>query len=188
MTERGLVADAELVKVLRRTDEQVVIRPGGALAEIVEPEAMDEMLRPNDLPVETPSRIAFQLDGDKVESAKKMLASCREELRCSLWDLRSRTFEEKDMTEAIQRTLAPHAISADITVRFNVPRDRLSESTTHAILRYTAQGLPSKGIAREIGISANGINAHFHAIFEKLGASSRAEAVAIALRKHLLTL
>ena len=88
---------------------------------------------------QTLTGIAFQLDGDKVESAKKMLASCREELRCSLWDLRSRTFEEKDMTEAIQRTLAPHAISADITVRFNVPRERLSESTTHAILRIVRE-------------------------------------------------
>lgn len=43
------------------------------------------------------------------------------------------------MTEAIQRTLAPHAISADITVRFNVPRERLSESTTHAILRIVRE-------------------------------------------------
>ena len=83
-----------------------------------------------------------------------------------------------------ERVLSPeidHLLNTSETAASLTPRQV-------EILRYTAQGLPSKGIAREIGISANGINAHFHAIFEKLGASSRAEAVAIALRKRLLTL
>ena len=53
-----------------------------------------------------------------------MLTSCRSDLRRCLWDLRSRTFEEKDMTEAIERTLEPHSVDAKISVRFNVPRGR----------------------------------------------------------------
>ena len=72
--------------------------------------------------------------GGFLASASKMLASCRRELQDCLWDLRSRTFEEKDMTEAITRTLAPHVANVDTSVRFNVPRDPLSESTTHNIL------------------------------------------------------
>jgi len=79
-----------------------------------------------------------------LEIARQMLASCRHELRCCLWDLRSRTFEEKDLTEAVLKTVAPHSREADISVRFNVPRNLLSESTTHAILR----------IARELTVNA----------------------------------
>ena len=84
---------------------------------------------------QTLTGVALQLDGGEVETAKTMLASCRGELRRCLWDLRSRTFEEKDMTEAVTRTITPHLNGAEATVRFNVPRERLSESLTHAILR-----------------------------------------------------
>ena len=37
-----------------------------------------------------------------------------------------------------------------------------------------------------VPVEKHGVNAHLRAIFSKLGASSRTEAVAIALRKHLL--
>lgn len=74
-----------------------------------------------------------------LDTANQMLASCRQELYCCLWDLHSRTFEEKDLTEAIQRTIAPHAERANITVRFNVPREDLSESTVHAILKIVRE-------------------------------------------------
>ena len=79
-----------------------------------------------------------------LKTAQQMLASCRQELRCCLWDLRSRTFAEKDMTEAIRRTIAPHTGGISVSVRFNVPREDLSETTTHAILR----------IARELVVNA----------------------------------
>ena len=72
--------------------------------------------------------------GAFLKTARNMLASCRRELKDCLWDLRSRTFEEKDMTEAIIRTIGPHKGDATTSVRFNVPRERLSESTTHTIL------------------------------------------------------
>ena len=62
------------------------------------------------------------------------LAACRRELKDCLWDLKSRTFEEKDMTEAVNRTIAPHVGDAKTTVRFNVRRSRLSESKAHAVL------------------------------------------------------
>ena len=39
------------------------------------------------------------------------------------------------MTEAIERAVAPHTGSAKASVRFNVPREQLLETTTHAILR-----------------------------------------------------
>ena len=66
--------------------------------------------------------------------SRQMLASCRRELKGCLWDLRTRTFEEKDMTEALRRTLQPFADEARLAIRFNVPRETLSESLAHDIL------------------------------------------------------
>lgn len=77
--------------------------------------------------------------GQVLEVAKSMLASCRRELHNCLWDLRSRTFEEKDMTEAVTRTLAPYSDGVDISVRFNVPREIFEESQSHAILRMVRE-------------------------------------------------
>ena len=68
-------------------------------------------------------------------TARQLLASCRQELRCCIWDLRSRTFEEKDLTEAILRMLKQHASGIKLLVRFNVPRQILSETTVNAVLR-----------------------------------------------------
>ena len=71
--------------------------------------------------------------------SRQMLASCRKELQCCLWDLRSRTFEEKDMNEAILRSIGPQTGNAKVAVRFNVPRDRLSETAVQAILRIVCE-------------------------------------------------
>lgn len=83
--------------------------------------------------------VALQLEGGETETAKTMLSACRGELRRCLWDLRSRTFEEKDLTEAIEHTLAPHVGDTDLSVRFNVPREQLSESATHTVLRIVRE-------------------------------------------------
>ena len=54
------------------------------------------------------------------------------------------------------------------------------------ILTSTVNGQASDAIAAKLGISAYTVNQHLDAIRKKLGAANRAEAVAIALRKHLL--
>ena len=48
------------------------------------------------------------------------------------------------------------------------------------------QGLASDAISIKLGISTDAVNQHINAIRTKLGAANRAEAVTIALRKHLL--
>jgi len=54
------------------------------------------------------------------------------------------------------------------------------------ILDATSKGLSSEKIAARLGISTYAVNQHLDAIRRKLGAQSRTEAVAIALRKQLL--
>ena len=54
------------------------------------------------------------------------------------------------------------------------------------ILKQLTLGLTNKEIANLLGIRKDGVEDHINIIFSKLGATNRAEAVAIALRKHLL--
>ena len=55
-----------------------------------------------------------------------------------------------------------------------------------AILESVVRGLTNADIAVQLGIQENTVKSYFASICEKLGAANRAEAVAIALRKHLL--
>ena len=46
--------------------------------------------------------------------------------------------------------------------------------------------LTNRDIAKQFGLNPSGVRVHIDAIRQKLGAANRAEAVAIALRRHLL--
>ena len=67
--------------------------------------------------------------------AARMLHSCRDELRNCIYDLRNQAFDLKNLEEAIRVTLHPHLENARLSLRFNVSRARLTDKTTHAILR-----------------------------------------------------
>ena len=56
------------------------------------------------------------------------------------------------------------------------------------ILSYVTRGLTNQDIAKAIGIRVDSVGQNLTAIFAKLGAANRAEAITIALRKHLLKL
>ena len=131
----------------RRGRELYDERIGHALAEQKVEERTRLAIELHDSISQTLTGVSLQLDGaakvsstggsplELLSTARQMLASCRGELRRCLWDLRSRTFEEDDMTEAVMRTLAPYRENADVQVRFNVPRKNLSESAVHTVLR-----------------------------------------------------
>lgn len=54
------------------------------------------------------------------------------------------------------------------------------------ILESITRGLSNAQIALQLDIGAESVKTHMTKLFEKLGAANRSEAVAIALRKHLL--
>ena len=54
------------------------------------------------------------------------------------------------------------------------------------VLALLADGLGNKQIAARLGISTNTVKTHLEMLFEKLGVSSRAEAVATAAKRGLL--
>ena len=54
------------------------------------------------------------------------------------------------------------------------------------ILESISRGLSNSDIAKELGITPTTVREYTIALFQKIGAANRSEAVAIALRKHLL--
>lgn len=54
------------------------------------------------------------------------------------------------------------------------------------ILQSIIRGLSNPDIAKQLGISIDMVKEHIVTLFQKIGAANRSEAVAIALRKHLL--
>ena len=54
------------------------------------------------------------------------------------------------------------------------------------ILESATRGLTNEDIAKQFNITSSGVKQHLSAIFVKLGAASRSEAIAIALKKQLL--
>lgn len=90
-------------------------------------------------------------------------------------------------------TVMDPAVAALMTAGEKAERHPGNGSTTltdreHAVLDLVALGLPNKGIARQLGISEHTVKFHVGAILGKLGAASRAEAVALAARQGLLAL
>lgn len=56
------------------------------------------------------------------------------------------------------------------------------------VLGLLAEGLATKNIAHQLGISAHTVKAHVESIFAKFGATTRAEAVAIGVRRGAVLL
>ena len=69
-----------------------------------------------------------------LETADKMLLSCRSELRRCLWDLRNNALEERDFSSALRMTISPAIGNAELVIRFNVLRSQLDDSVAHAVL------------------------------------------------------
>jgi DNA-binding NarL/FixJ family response regulator len=65
----------------------------------------------------------------------------------------------------------------------------LSEEITSRetdVLRMLAEGLVNKDIATRLGISEHTVKFHISSILDKLGASTRTEAVALGIRRGLI--
>ncbi|MCQ2395270.1 MAG: response regulator transcription factor, partial [Kiritimatiellae bacterium] len=78
------------------------------------------------------------------------------------------------ISQEVQQLLAMDPPVADLS-------ERQSE-----ILHSIFKGLSDPDIAKLLGISVYTVKEHINLLFNKLGAANRTEAVAIALRKHLL--
>lgn len=97
----------------------------------------------------TPSLISH------LNSAAGTLRSCRSELKNCIWDLKSNALEEPTIEAAIRKTLVPYLKGVELSIRFTVPRELLTDNTCHSFL----------SIIRELTV--NGIR-HGHASVIKI--------------------
>ena len=91
-----------------------------------------------------------------LNTASKTLRSCRTELKNCLFDLRGNALGQRDMDAAIRLSVAPVIGDAELTVRFNVPRDRITDASAHAILRIIrelASNAVQHGGARKVKVA-----------------------------------
>lgn len=79
--------------------------------------------------------------------------------------------------ESFAPLLAPRPVEPDVLT----PRER-------EVLELVANGLPNRLIAEALGVSDHTVKFHVRSLLEKLGADTRADAVARAARRGLLTL
>ena len=87
-----------------------------------------------------------------------------------------------------QTVLAPQVqagLAGEVRLREHESRPALSPRE-HEILERTANGFSAPDIARELHISTATVKTHLRNIYEKLGVSERAAAVAEAMRRGLL--
>ena len=91
-----------------------------------------------------------------LDTAAKTLSSCRTELKNCLFDLRGNTLGQRDMDAAIRLSVAPVIGNAELTVRFNVPRERITDASAHAIIRIVrelASNAVRHGGARKVKVA-----------------------------------
>ena len=99
-----------------------------------------------------------------------------------------KTADDSQIVSVIRRLAAGEKyVSAEIqrSLREAPPIPALTPRQTE-VLKQLTLGLSNKEIASSLGIRKDGVEDHIKVIFTKIGASNRAEAVGIALRRHLL--
>jgi len=85
-----------------------------------------------------------------------MLDSCRLELKRCLFDLRGNALEEKDLSAAIRKTLAPICDGINLEISFDIRRSRFDDSIVHAMLcmiRELVSNAIRHGNATQVGVS-----------------------------------
>jgi DNA-binding NarL/FixJ family response regulator len=94
----------------------------------------------------------------------------------------------KDLISAIRDIAGGKRIVSDEIQRHldAFPPKPVLSSRQMEVLGHVAKGMTTKEISEIIGIGADGVNAHLRAIFSRLGAASRTEAVSIAIRMNLI--
>lgn len=99
----------------------------------------------------------------------------------------------EDLAEAIRSSYAGRSMLAkeavEALVRAKNDEDLVGRDLTireREVLRYLTKGMTNPEIAQALSISRSTVKAHVSNILSKLGVSNRAEAIALAIKNHLV--
>lgn len=76
---------------------------------------------------------------EHLETASRILSSCRQELKDCLWDLRNNALDEPELSNAIRTTLQPHIDDERLSIRCNQPFGVLRDTAKHALMRIVRE-------------------------------------------------
>ena len=76
---------------------------------------------------------------DSFKAIRKMLTSCREEIRRCVWNLRAQALNENDFGKAAELIAAQYKGTVGISIKREGSSVPLSDSTTHHLLRITQE-------------------------------------------------
>lgn len=76
---------------------------------------------------------------DYFKAIRKMLTSCREEIRRCVWNLKAQALNENDFAKAAELIAAQYKGTVDISIERDGSSVPLSDSTTHHLLRITQE-------------------------------------------------
>lgn len=114
-------------------------------------------------------------------------------LRAGVRGMLPRDAADAEIVAAIEALAAGLVVLHPVTTRAAgarppIPAVRAEPLTPREleVLTMMAEGLGNRAIARSLGISVHTVKFHVAAVLDKLGARSRAEAVAVGLRRGLL--
>lgn len=127
-----------------------------------------------------------------VSPSSRLRASLAAALRASpAFEVVAVTASDSNLPPSAEVVLVAHA-TEDSLVPAQPTRDNavgtVLTNREREILALLADGLANKQIAARLGISKNTVKTHLELLFDKLGVSSRAEAVATGVRRGLLLL
>ena len=100
----------------------------------------------------------------------------------------TKDLSNSDLVEAIRKTAAGERVLSPIiefALRENEAEIQFSKRQQD-IISAIANGFTNQEIANMLHISRTRVKQHLTDVFDKLGATNRSEAIAIAMRKHLL--
>jgi DNA-binding NarL/FixJ family response regulator len=197
----ALLAGSPAVAIVHASDN---VRDLEAIAAAHEADVLVLALRsPNEipLPLDLTADMAHRAPALVVLIDETSAAWTREALASGVYAVLPRDVTSEELHAAVQaagaRLLALTreqyaAIGVTTPVRSGRPADsRVAEPLTRReaeILGMLADGLANKEIAARLQISAHTVKTHVQSLFAKLGADSRAEAVAVGVRRGLILL
>ena len=109
-------------------------------------------------------------------------------LKCSATGAVTKNLSNDELADAIRATArGERMLSAEIEASLSeAESDNGLTARQREVLDSITRGLSNDDIAGMLGISKVRVKQHLAALYQKLGAANRAEAVAIALRRQLL--